>query len=171
MKRKFLHVIPVILCMVFIFYMSHQPATVSGKMSTKAGVEIGKILEPEFENFTTAKKISYAEHIDFWVRKTAHICEYVLLGCLMAHAFIIFQKDRRRFGTRTWLLYGWGACVIYAITDEVHQLFISGRGCGVRDMCIDGVGAFLGIVFYVCVIERVWKLVLRKNNKISDETE
>ena len=164
MKKKSLHFVPAILCMVFIFYMSHQPATVSGDMSATVGMWIGKVLVPQFETFSLDKQMAYAEHIDFWVRKVAHICEYALLGCLMAHAFVVYEKRWTDLGSRTWLIYAWGISVIYAVTDEVHQNFVPGRACMIRDMFIDSLGAFFGLVFYVCVVAIVKKLILKKRS-------
>ena len=55
--------------------------------------------------------------------------------------------------------------MIYAITDEVHQSFVPERDCMVRDMCIDGLGAFMGVVFYICIVAIVKKLILKKWRK------
>lgn len=39
-------------------------------------------------------------------------------------------------------------CILYAISDEVHQLFVPGRGGQVRDVIIDSAGAIAGILGY-----------------------
>jgi VanZ family protein len=39
-------------------------------------------------------------------------------------------------------------CVLYAVSDEVHQLFVPGRGAQVTDVLIDNAGAFVGIGIY-----------------------
>ena len=36
-------------------------------------------------------------------------------------------------------------CSLYAISDEVHQLFVPGRGAQVKDVFIDIAGAAVGI--------------------------
>ncbi|HIU52150.1 MAG TPA: VanZ family protein [Candidatus Merdicola faecigallinarum] len=36
--------------------------------------------------------------------------------------------------------------VIYAITDEIHQLFVPGRSGEIRDVLIDGLGIIVGII-------------------------
>jgi VanZ family protein len=48
-------------------------------------------------------------------------------------------------------------CVLYAISDEVHQLFVPGRGAQVTDVMIDSFGAFVGIGVYgvICKIKKV----------------
>ena len=47
-------------------------------------------------------------------------------------------------------------CVLYAISDEVHQLFVSGRGAQVKDVLIDSAGAIVGVGLYL-VISRIMK--------------
>jgi VanZ family protein len=37
-------------------------------------------------------------------------------------------------------------CVGYAVLDEYHQSFIDGRTPGVKDVCIDSAGVFLGTI-------------------------
>jgi VanZ family protein len=37
----------------------------------------------------------------------------------------------------------------YAVTDEVHQLFVSGRSGEVRDILIDTIAGALGIALYL----------------------
>ena len=39
-------------------------------------------------------------------------------------------------------------CVLYAISDEVHQLFVLGRCGQVRDVILDGFGSMVGIGIY-----------------------
>ena len=34
----------------------------------------------------------------------------------------------------------------YAIIDEIHQSFVPGRSCEIRDMCIDAVGVLVGMI-------------------------
>ncbi|WP_245575523.1 VanZ family protein [Alkalicoccus chagannorensis] len=52
---------------------------------------------------------------------------------------------------------GWTAliiCVVYAASDEYHQTFIPGRSGEVSDVVIDGIGAFVGISFYLLIRKR-----------------
>ena len=55
--------------------------------------------------FSLDKQMAYAEHIDFGVRKAAHVCEHALLGGLMAHVFVLFEKRWSHLGSSTWLVY------------------------------------------------------------------
>ena len=81
----------------------------------------------------------------FIVRKSAHFLEYTGLGLLFALAFYI------HFGKPKTLL----AVVCssaYAVTDEIHQLFVEGRACKFADWGIDTAGAVAGALFILAVI-------------------
>lgn len=43
-------------------------------------------------------------------------------------------------------------CMLYAISDELHQLFIPGRSAEIRDVFIDSFGATVGIFIYILFI-------------------
>jgi len=55
--------------------------------------------------------------------------------------------------------------VTYAITDEVHQYFVPGRSCEIKDVCIDGSGVLFGIVIVSLNILLYNKIKKRGKNK------
>jgi len=76
-----------------------------------------------------------------------HIFEYALLALLLNRAlknsgFIRIQALPRR------LLLTIFVCLIYAIGDEFHQQFTSGRVSSISDVLIDSLGIMLGSVIY-----------------------
>lgn len=79
------------------------------------------------------------------IRKLAHAAEFALLATLLFHA--LYRTCGRG---RPWL--SWGLTVLYAVTDEVHQIFIPGRACRFFDVCVDAVGALAGILFCLFVV-------------------
>jgi VanZ family protein len=86
------------------------------------------------------------DNLNHLVRKNAHFIIYLVLA-------ILVQSALRRFrivGFKS-ILFALGICVLYAITDEIHQIFVSGRGAQVKDVFIDSTGAIVGIVFYAIV--------------------
>lgn len=138
MKRKVFSWLLVILWMALIFYLSHQPANRSNGLSkgaTSIIVEIIEKIAPKLDiNISSFNNI---------VRKSAHFFIYLVLGVLAAN------------GLRMSGIIGYKAisfalliCVLYAISDELHQLFVPGRGGQVRDVIIDSTGAIVGIVMY-----------------------
>ncbi len=70
---------------------------------------------------------------DTILRKGAHVTEYAILGLLLLRAV---GREAPAF------LLGVG----YAITDEVHQHFVSGRHASPIDVAIDSAGVLLGVL-------------------------
>ena len=71
------------------------------------------------------------------VRKSAHFCVYLILGLLVFNCFNFNKK---------YILYSVIICLLYSISDEIHQIFVPGRSCEVFDVFIDTCGSFLGII-------------------------
>lgn len=66
---------------------------------------------------------------DFAIKKTAHIAEYAILFAL------IFRATRRKWLLTFFLTLG------YAVTDEYHQSFVSGRSATIYDLGFDLTGS------------------------------
>lgn len=108
-----------------------------------------------FVDFVQDTSFSYAGRL---IRKSAHFIAYLILGFLVSHA----MKNEASTAT-AWKRRGASLlfCVVYAISDEFHQLFVPGRGPMLKDVLIDGSGAAIGILLYVGARE-LW---LRWKNK------
>ncbi|WP_100374125.1 VanZ family protein [Bacillus sp. FJAT-45037] len=131
--------VSVLLWMALIFYLSHQPAAESSALSGGVMESIVAVVEIIFPTIQ--------QHLDtfhFFIRKGAHFFAYFILGLLVIHAL----RGGRLNGYRRVLL-ALTICVLYAISDEVHQLFISGRSGEVTDVLIDSAGASVGIALYL----------------------
>ncbi|QQK76481.1 VanZ family protein [Salicibibacter cibarius] len=146
-KQKIVAWLLVIGWMGLIFYFSHQSGEASSSLSggvTEVAYSWSQRLIPfvtiDFESFHTL------------IRKAAHVAVYVVLGIFAVHAFRVSTTER---STRQITLWAWLLCVCYAITDEVHQLFIPGRSGEVSDVVLDSIGALVGIGVYV-VVRRKW---------------
>ena len=148
--RKILSWTAVILWMALIFYLSHQPAADSNELSTGITEVIIQTIEKVAPNMEL--DIRSLNHI---VRKNAHFFAYLVLGVLVINALRVNGVK----GYRS-IALALGICILYAISDEVHQLFIPGRSCEVRDVIIDAAGASVGIVVYLVV----GKVVGRRKN-------
>jgi len=157
-KYKFLPWIPAIVWMVLIFSLSAQPATESdgfSKSITELIIEtIGRILPLDLETSTTADLVSQFNHI---VRKMAHFSAYLVLGSLVTNA--LFKSGIRGYKA---FFYSMMICVLYAISDEFHQLFVPGRGGQIKDVLIDSSGALVGII--ICNLA---SKILKKKMKIN----
>ena len=95
-------------------------------------------------------------YIDFAASKAAHLAEYFILARLYRRGLAGVTAaaarpgvtaaaggaPRRSTSLHTW---AWALAVLYASTDEFHQLFVPGRTATLRDVLIDAAGAALGL--------------------------
>jgi VanZ family protein len=56
---------------------------------------------------------------------------------------------RTKLDLRTALATAWGIAVLYAISDEYHQTFVTGRHGSWVDVAIDSMGAALFVVLVI----------------------
>ncbi len=136
-----------ILWMCVIFWYSAQPANISAKKSYAVGHFIGRVLVPGYEDKTKAEQDEFAMMIDHPIRKTAHALEYAILGILVFFSTSLSSNNTKNDSTWWYApMIAIAVCVLYAISDEVHQYFVPGRACQLRDIIIDTFGALIGII-------------------------
>jgi len=145
-NKKRIYLIISILIMAFIFIQSSLPAALSDAESNW----LIRLIPGISEN--TALKLT------FIVRKSAHFLEYTLLGLSLYLTFGNNRLTDRRWDNRKWKkttgifhekYLPWLAGTLYAVTDELHQHFVPGRSCELRDVCIDSAGVLCGILCMV----------------------
>jgi VanZ family protein len=127
-----------ILIMVVIFVHSAMPA------------EMSSIESSVFERFVASILGVAPESVTFAVRKCAHFTEYLVLGLFM----MLAAANAKRRGVFFTGLITWIIGTAYAISDEVHQIFVPGRSCELRDMCIDAAGVLCGVLIIAGVRHR-----------------
>ena len=135
--------------MVMIFVFSSQEAVQSQKTSesfTKKVLSVSK----SFKSLPEIKQNIVVERVQFSVRKAAHFSVFALLGISLLSAMQLSFKKRFLW------LFSYIIATVYAISDEVHQLFVIGRSCRVGDMFIDSMGALSGILI-VLIITTLYK--------------
>lgn len=136
---------------VFIFQMSAKGGEVSQGMSDGVIASAIKLLYPGFVSLNPDAQVAAIGTWSFPVRKAAHLSEYALLGLLASNACIQLARARgrevclRSEGKRL-LLLAFALCVLYAASDEFHQLFVDGRSGQLRDVVIDSCGAMIGVL-------------------------
>ena len=71
---------------------------------------------------------------------------------------------------KTKLLSALTISLLYAISDEIHQLFVPGRAGQIRDVLIDFSGSLTGVIFALIFITILSKIILKKRG-VSYEKE
>lgn len=139
---KPLSFLPALAMMYVIYDFSAQDASASSNLSYQVSykiVEIGnEILDKGLDETQIA---DYADQIGYPVRKLAHMTEYFLLAVAVSFPFYVYGLR----GFPLMLVAGF-ICVAFAAGDEYHQSFVAGRGPSVKDVGIDSIGAFFGIM-------------------------
>ena len=70
-----------------------------------------------------------------------HILEYLPFGFLMCRAL---KNTRAGLSCKRIIIFSVLLVVIYAISDEFHQMFVPGRYACLGDLFCDGIGAIIG---------------------------
>ena len=117
--------------MVVIFWMS------TGMFSSE---HTSQIIVPVLNFLYPGLSPDQIDMIHGLFRKAGHVTEYFLLGIFFFHAFRSnsLQKWRLR-----WTIYSIIGVVLYAASDELHQIFVFSRTASLVDVGIDTVGGIL----------------------------
>ena len=51
--------------------------------------------------------------------------------------------------------------VLYAATDEIHQLFVPGRAGRFSDVCIDTLGAVIWLLLFTA-LRKLWEMIAKR---------
>ena len=136
-KLKAYRIVSIILLvavMVTIFCLSAQDSTDSAEVS-------GSVVSWLYELF----KIDLP---DGTVRTIAHCCEFAALGFLMINAIRSFKES---FNPVLSVIISFG----YAITDEIHQLYVPGRAFQLIDLTVDLLGITLGTIAFIILVKLI----------------
>ena len=123
--------------MVFIFWQSSLTAELSSQESNQIVLLLADLLHAD------------VDVVSFCVRKGAHFTEYLVLGmCLWLTARDVLARRLERIARQVTpsFLVPWAIGAFYAVTDEIHQYFVPGRSCELRDMLIDTFGVAAGVL-------------------------
>lgn len=126
----------------------------SGKSIGTSSLVIDFIINinPYTKNLNIIKKEEIKENIKMPVRKLAHFSIYTTLGItIMCYVSTYTITRYKKIGIS--LCIG----VFYAISDEIHQLFVPGRSGQVTDVFIDAIGVLFGIGIVLLVAKIIQK--------------
>lgn len=139
--KKNIYKVLLIIWMIIIFIFSNDP---SGKTEEKTNsfietiIEIVEVVTGNEKNSEEIEKI--VDELFYLIRKLAHFTEYFILGILM---LLALKYEIKKEETLYYLSIIF--CVLYAGSDEFHQLFVEGRNGNIKDVIIDSCGSILSI--------------------------
>ena len=143
-KRIVLLILVLIGC-ITIFCFSEFSANDSSKQSRGVTYNILKVLNG---NKLSEKELTkLTKKVNPVIRKIAHFSIYMILA-IFTYMFIeelnIKSKSEKE-KLRKNIIYTCIFCIIYAIFDEIHQIYVPGRTGKAIDVIIDTLGSCMGI--------------------------
>ena len=141
MLRKTIKLLIIVVIMLIIFLFSSDTGTESSIKSDDLIIKATQIIMNR--QLTTSEKEKITKLLVVPIRKTAHIIIYLLLGI----SIISFYKEFKTLNVYS-VINCLIICILYAISDEVHQMFVVGRSGELKDVIIDSVGSIFGILSY-----------------------
>lgn len=140
----------IILWMVIIFYFSAQPGGTSSIISDTVSYKIIDMADKSLNiGWNNSQKEDYAKNLHYPIRKAAHMTEYAILAVLILTYILKFKETKELaviLHEKILYIISQVITVIYAVSDEFHQLFVEERSCQITDVLIDSIGGMIGIL-------------------------
>lgn len=143
MKINAFRIIVIILLIVtfrIIFGFSSQDGEKSGTISKQITEFVTKDIK-SIQSLEKNEKEIVLKKIEHVIRKLAHFSLYTVVGILVMSLMKTYKMENLGRISIS-LLVG----VLYAISDEVHQSFVPGRGPSAQDILIDTLGIVFGLL-------------------------
>ncbi len=163
-KKIILWLLLIFWCSV-IFFFSSQQATQSSSLSghiTKVVADvidnIKKLSIPAFSELKHLDKEKLMQILETVIRKSAHFSIFAVLGAISFSLSECYFKRKPKIFAISFLF-----CVLYAFSDEFHQLFVPGRSGNILDVLIDSSGALVGNIFVMCFAQKVFRKRVKPN--------
>ncbi len=158
-----------VLCLIFIilicaliFSMSAKNGDASNNISGSFIRTVVDFLNKDFKNLPTDEQLLIINNYQFFVRKAAHFSIYAALGFFAVGFLDTFIKFRYLKAAVCSLLF----VFLYAVSDEIHQLFTLDRSGQITDVILDSCGGIFGIILMSLIVRAVLKnLEERKRNE------
>jgi len=153
-KKNVIRIILIIL-LLFLFGVIFRFSNQNGEQSTGISREI---TEKVTENVELIQKLEEPEkerallHTEVIIRKLAHFSLYTLVGILVMVLLKLYSLNEKKR-----ILYSFCIGVIYAMSDEIHQLFIPERTGQRTDVLIDSCGVAIGIMTVIVISKLIVK--------------
>lgn len=152
-NKKIALICLIIFWMSLIFSFSSQTAKKSESLSdnvTLVAIDITARLTNQDISHNKQEKL--IKQLRFYIRKTAHLSLYFVLGVLI---FNLLKK----YSINKQVLFSLIICFLYACSDEVHQYFVMNRTARLFDVLVDTLGSLIAIL--ICLLFQK----IKKNSK------
>ena len=134
--------------MILIFFFSSQNADSSSETSGFFAELIADLF-CNVDDLYSGERQWVINALQGAIRSAAHFTIFAVLGFSLSNCLRLYRKS---------YFFAPLICLIYAISDEFHQYFVSGRSCEFSDMLLDFAGGIIGTLVYVLIIKLVRRL-------------
>ena len=120
---------------------------------------------------TDSKLAHVSQLINAPLRKVMHASVYLVLVFFAIVFFNVLMNNRHYWIA---LILALIVSVGFAISDEIHQTFVSGRTGQALDVVIDSIGACVGILIYTTyyiVYKNGYRRGIKESNEMEEEIE
>jgi VanZ family protein len=129
MKRILLNWLPVLLWAAIIFLFSANP-------------DPYRFLPAAWRSAVPLPTVSDSSLAE-WIGQLMHFIEYLVLAFLISRALYKTSGASTKIPALVILI-----SMLFALSDEIHQLFVPGRAFQVIDLFIDFLGSLFGVYIY-----------------------
>lgn len=147
----------VVIWMICVFQFSNESSDQTKNTSGNFTKNIVNFIS-QFTELSETEKEELTQKFNPYIRKFAHYSLYTIGGILI----IINLKQYKNLKNKKQIIISLIIGVIYSISDEIHQYFIPGRACKLKDIYIDSLGILTGIVLVLLVI-KLYQILSTKN--------
>lgn len=131
--------LPLLLWMAFIFIVSADPNPYNS-----VNADLGREVSPKAQNAQQVMPVFSNDVLG----EISHLAEYIVLGFLAVWAVAPGRSPRAIAGLAL------GICLLYAFSDEIHQIFVPGRAFQLADLALDAAGNAVGALLGIQIITR-----------------
>lgn len=160
--KRIISIILVLVWMIIVFSFSGQHGKSSGNMSRSVSGIVINIIDIG-NKCTDIEKEKLIEVVEPMIRKLAHYILYTIGGIFIANCVFQFCKKEKKI-----ILVSLIIGILYAVSDEVHQLIVIDRNGNIKDIIIDTLGIFTGIIFFLLLIKILAKII--SNKEMGDKS-
>lgn len=147
-RKNYINILLILIWLFVIFSFSAEDSKESLNSSDQVIITTAETIKRE--ELTPKEKESLIERYIVPVRKSAHFFLYFVLG------FLVYTLIKDICGlTPASIIFTMIFCIVYACSDEIHQIFVPGRTAQVFDVFVDSCGSLLStfIVYIFCKIK------------------
>jgi len=157
---RFITVVLIVVNLVFIWCNSSKVSKESDKTSKKLATSVAEIVVEDYENLSRPQQNKHVARLNIKIRSMGHFMEFVPLGFLLfmlAVTLFDFREKKLLNVFAFCLVFSLCLSALFALSDEIHQLFVKGRTFQAEDILTDTLGAFSG-----CIVSSIVTFIFKK---------